>query len=75
MSYYLVSNKTRAYQSLLCLVLALVLFSLCLYYAYENRVKPVVDARMELSCAWPKNNGEMTVVTVENGKIKCWRWK
>lgn len=26
-------------------------------------------------CPMPKTEGEMTIYVVENGAIKCWRWK
>jgi hypothetical protein len=27
------------------------------------------------TCYLPQAEGEMTIYVVENGKIKCWRWK
>lgn len=35
---------------------------------------PEPDPRMEVACQWPKQEGEMTVVTVLQGKVICWRW-
>ena len=36
---------------------------------------PIADPQMERGCKWPQHEGEMTVVTVLNGKLHCWRWK
>ena len=41
-------------------------------WAYEQ---PIVDYRMEVSCAFPKQNGEATFVAVMNGKTVCWRFE
>ena len=42
-------------------------------YPIMNKV-PHTDA-MFTSCTWPKNEGEMTVITVVNGQRVCWRWR
>ena len=42
------------------------------------RVKEVEPAAQKVAlsvCPMPKTEGEMTVYVVENGAIKCWRWK
>jgi hypothetical protein len=35
---------------------------------------PVIDKRMEGACPWPTLEGEMTIVTVMDSKVRCWRW-
>lgn len=37
--------------------------------------EPVNDEPMIAACRLPSQNGEMTVFVVEDGKMKCWRWK
>jgi hypothetical protein len=42
------------------------------------RVKEVEPAAQKVAlsvCPMPRTEGEMTVYVVEDGKIKCWRWK
>lgn len=42
------------------------------------RVKEVEPAMQKVAlavCPMPQTEGEMTVYVVENGAIKCWRWK
>ena len=34
----------------------------------------VINPTIESSCKWPRHEGEMTVVTVINQKVICWRW-
>lgn len=36
--------------------------------------RPAVDYRMETLCAQPKNEGEVTLFVVLNGKTHCWRF-
>jgi hypothetical protein len=48
--------------------------------AYQNLAPataaptPIIDKRMEVACAWPTLEGEMTIVTIMDGKVRCWRW-
>jgi len=35
----------------------------------------VSDPRMESACSWPRVEGAMTVVTVMDGKVVCWKWR
>ena len=35
---------------------------------------PVIEKRMEVACQWPTLEGEMTIVTIMDGKVRCWRW-
>lgn len=42
------------------------------------RVKEVEPAMQKVAlsvCPLPQIEGEMTVYVIENGAIKCWRWK
>ena len=46
--------------------------------AVGYRVKEVEPAMQKVAlsvCPLPQTEGEMTVYVVENGAIKCWRWK
>ena len=40
-----------------------------------NEVEPAAQKVALSVCPMPQTEGEMTVYVVENGKIKCWRWK
>ena len=46
--------------------------------AVGYRVKEVEPAMQKVAlsvCPLPQTEGEMTIYVVENGAIKCWRWK
>ena len=46
--------------------------------AVGYRVKEVEPAAQKVAlsvCPMPQTEGEMTVYVIENGVIKCWRWK
>ena len=45
------------------------------YHLAEAEPKRVEDPRMEAACKFPQSEGEMTVVTVHNDRLICWRWK
>ena len=50
--------------------------SLGLYYHLaDTHPTQVIDPRLEKACAWPTLEGEMTVVTVHNDRVLCWRWQ
>jgi len=40
-----------------------------------NEVEPAAQKVALSVCPMPRTEGEMTVYVVEDGKIKCWRWK
>ena len=40
-----------------------------------NEVEPAAQKVALSVCPMPQTEGEMTVYVVENGAIKCWRWK
>ena len=47
-----------------------------LYYHLANsEPTPVIDPRLEKACKWPTLEGEMTVATVHNDRLLCWRWR
>lgn len=41
----------------------------------SRQVDPSEQKRAMSVCPMPKTEGEMTIYVVENGAIKCWRWK
>ena len=46
--------------------------------AVGYRAKEVEPAAQKVAlsvCPMPQTEGEMTVYVIEDGKIKCWRWK
>jgi hypothetical protein len=40
-----------------------------------KEVEPEMQKKALAVCQMPQTEGEMTVYVVENGAIKCWRWK
>lgn len=45
------------------------------YHIPEPIAAPVDDSPMVAACRLPSANGEMTVFIVEDGRMKCWRWR
>ncbi len=46
--------------------------------AVGYKVKEVEPAAQKVAlsvCTMPQTEGEMTVYVIENGAVKCWRWK
>lgn len=41
----------------------------------SREVEPSEQKKVMSVCPMPKIEGEMTIYVVENGVIKCWRWK
>lgn len=70
--YQFVTKSARRLQSGIAVLLGAVL-SFLIYSQFAN--SEVVDPKMESACKFPRNEGEMTVITVMNGKLVCWRWK
>lgn len=70
--YDIVTKSARRMQSLIAILLGAALSAL-IYSQFAN--SEIVDARMESACKFPRNEGEMTVITVMNGKLVCWRWQ
>ena len=40
-----------------------------------NEVEPAAQKVALSVCPMPQTEGEMTIYVVENGAIKCWRWR
>ena len=69
-------NATVYRSSLLGLILG-VSGSALAYQAFTHATAappPVIDKRMEMACPWPTLEGEMTIVTILDSKVRCWRW-
>ncbi len=71
-SHDVVTKNVRRAQSLIAVLLGIVL-TLLVQFVIGDQV--VTDPKMESACKFPRNDGEMTVITVINGKLICWRWK
>ena len=67
-----VTKSARRLQSGIAVLLGAVL-SFLIYSQFAN--SEIIDPKMESACKFPRNEGEMTVITVMNGKLVCWRWK
>jgi len=70
--YDIVTKSARRLQSVIAVCLGAIL-SILIYSQFAN--SETVDPKMESACKFPRNEGEMTVITVMNGKLVCWRWK
>ena len=61
------------------LAIALIAFSLGVPAGavIVHKMQPiiVIDQRMERVCGWPKQEGEFLWVMIEDGKVKCGRYK
>ena len=69
-----ISKTARRVQSLIAVFLG----GLAVLLWHHIPVSPaaeVVDEPMRAACKLPSQDGEMTVFVVENGKMKCWRWR
>lgn len=67
-----ISRNARRLQSGIAAGLGAVL---ALLIVYQVASAEVLDPRMESACKMPRYEGEMTVATVINGKLICWRWQ
>ena len=73
--FLLTPNQLRL-RALVSALLGAILGALLYAQAGTARtIQEVVDPRLEKACAWPTLEGEMTVVTVHNDRVLCWRWK
>lgn len=51
-------------------ILAISVISINISLTTLTKNDPVIKA-----CKWPKQDGEMTVITLMNSKYVCWVWK
>ena len=70
--YAVISKHARRLQSLIAVCLGAVL---ALLIQSQITKAEVIDPRMETACKFPRGDGEMTVITVIDGKLTCWRWR
>jgi hypothetical protein len=70
--YQVVTKSARRIQSVIAVSLGAIL-SFLIYSQFAK--SEVTDPKMESACKFPRNEGEMTVITVMNGKLICWRWQ
>ena len=71
-SHDVITKNVRRAQSLIAVLLGIVLTLLSQQLIDSGEV---IDPMMESACKFPRNEGEMTVITVINQKLICWRWK
>ncbi len=80
MGYFIFSEKEHARYSFRRTLIGFLLGALSgvlVAAAISDLALPeeIIDPRMERACVWPRLEGEMTVVTVHQGRILCWRWR
>jgi hypothetical protein len=76
MKPYVIDRKVMLNCIVMVMVAGLLVGAAAMAVGY--RVKEVEPAMQKVAlsvCPMPQTEGEMTVYVVENGKIKCWRWK
>ena len=71
-SHDVITKNVRRAQSLIAVLLGIIL-TLLAQQLIDSR--EVIDSRMESACKFPRSEGEMTVITVINQKLICWRWQ
>lgn len=71
----LVMDKTKQrVQSLVAALLGAVLVGLVVFVSAEAK-DLVVDDGVVKGCRLPDVEGAMTVFVMEDGQLKCWRWR
>jgi hypothetical protein len=70
-----ISKTVRRLQSFLAAILGALAVLLWQHIPEAPAAPPVEDTAIVAACRLPSQDGEMTVFIVENGKMKCWRWK
>ena len=71
-SHDVITKNVRRAQSLIAVLLGIIL-TLLVQQLIDSR--EIIDSRMESACKFPRSEGEMTVITVINQKLICWRWQ
>ena len=69
-----ITKSARRVQSAVAAMLGGVLVML-LNHIPEPVAATIDESPFVSACKLPSQNGEMTVFIVEDGKMKCWRWK
>jgi hypothetical protein len=76
MKPYVVDGRSMFKRMAITLVAGMFVSAAAIAVGY--RVKEVEPAAQKVAlsvCPLPQTEGEMTIYVVENGAIKCWRWK
>ena len=71
-SHDVITKNVRRAQSFIAVLLGIIL-TLLVQQLIDSR--EIIDSRMESACKFPRSEGEMTVITVINQKLICWRWQ
>jgi len=76
MKPYVVDGRSMFKRMAITLVAGMFVSAAAIAVGYRvNEVEPAAQKVALSVCPMPQTEGEMTVYVVENGKIKCWRWK
>lgn len=76
MKPYFIDGPALIKRMAVVLVAGLFIGAAALAVGYRvKEVEPAIQKKALAVCPMPQTEGEMTVYVVENGAIKCWRWK
>ena len=76
MKPYVVDGRSMFKRMAVTLVAGLFVGAAAAAAGYKVKEVPEgIQERALRTCYLPQAEGEMTVYVVENGAIKCWRWK
>ena len=76
MKPYFIDGPVLIKRMALVLVAGLFVGAAAAAVGYKVQEPPAgIQERALRTCYLPQAEGEMTIYVVENGAIKCWRWK
>jgi hypothetical protein len=76
MKPYVVDGAVLVKRMAIVLVAGLFVGAAAAAVGYKVKDVPAgIQEKALRTCYLPQSEGEMTIYVVENGKIKCWRWK
>jgi len=76
MKPYVIDGRTMLKRMAITLVAGMFVSATAIAVGYKvKEVEPAAQKVALSVCPLPQGEGEMTIYVVENGAIKCWRWK
>ena len=76
MKPYVIDGRTMFKRMAITLVAGMFVSATAIAVGYKvKEVEPAAQKVALSVCPLPQGEGEMTIYVVENGAIKCWRWK
>jgi len=76
MKPYVVDRLTMFKRMTFAVLFGMFISATALAVGYKvKEVEPSAQKKALSVCQMPQSEGEMTIYVIENGAIKCWRWK